>query len=342
VSIKTQAGISIIELVVVLLLLGILAAVALPRFLNLGGESRQARAEGFAGALSTADAMNAALCRLDLFDPQCERIAGGSSCESAALRFLAFDVSVAEMSFSGNALPQPWQIQPNCVILLEDGTEVRFALTTLIGGGVVFDFASTSDPCNDTALALICPVGSWFSVPGGLAVAGGGADGRKMFTPNNFENYQVTVTAQLGDAPSGGGGYGVYFDTTLLDPGNPLSLEDGYVFQMDRGWGTEGAFVLRRRFDNGGVQGDQFVSAVTAPSGFDWSQTYQVEITVNGAAGARQATISVIGNAQQLNLFENVNLLTVPGSGDGVTGIRSWGTGSSNPTVINQIAVQPL
>jgi MSHA pilin protein MshA len=53
-SIKKQSGFTLIELVVVIVVLGILAATALPRFVNLSGEARAAAKDGLRGAVSTA------------------------------------------------------------------------------------------------------------------------------------------------------------------------------------------------------------------------------------------------------------------------------------------------
>ena len=62
---KRQSGFTLIELVMVIVILGVLAAVAIPKFVNLKGEAQTAALTGMVGSISSANSINYAVRSAD-------------------------------------------------------------------------------------------------------------------------------------------------------------------------------------------------------------------------------------------------------------------------------------
>ncbi len=132
-SARVNSGFTFIELVIVLVILGVLAAFAVPRFIDLSREAKLATLENYGSTFNSANSLNVVACMLEHEDCVSINVIRGQNvgqCQALAGEFRALR-DASNLSDAYAALEQHFQqlqIRPNA----DRDVAVRLTLTDTI------------------------------------------------------------------------------------------------------------------------------------------------------------------------------------------------------------------
>lgn len=320
---------SLVEIIAVLVVVAVLAAVVAPRFIHIADEARERVVQVAINELNGREQLAWVRSKL--------RQGGTADDEEAFQEVVASDLGPDFLWQGAPARTGSSQLlfRGKTYSLQRAVSNPDRAGRWALFQGILHDFTGMA-PTD----FLQQPNNSWTADPAnGFSTNTWGA---RIYTPNPLADgdYTIGVTAQLGparpDLTRPDGGYGIFFDASVENG----QIQSGYALQFDRGLG-DGEIILRR-WENGSEQSvpllrfsdrDIIPRKTVDPDWWTQERNLSLRVTaVPGQPGQRQLEILLDG------AVISDSFTFAPTSGTTYTGLRSWGSFAS-PTQFSSMEI---